>query len=105
DAPVANIDLAPTLLDLARAKPCAGGGKCRTLDGRSLVPLLRDANAPWPKERALLIELDQSPKKPKPYPRPCSYAGVRVDGKVLIHHFSAARAKGSCEETDEVEFY
>jgi N-acetylglucosamine-6-sulfatase len=40
-APVANIDLAPTLLELARARPCAPSGRCRVLDGRSLLPLLR----------------------------------------------------------------
>ena len=37
----ANVDLAPTILDLGRAKPCARPGNCRKLDGRSLVPLLR----------------------------------------------------------------
>ena len=35
-APVANIDLAPTILELAGAEPCWRGG-CRTLDGRSLL--------------------------------------------------------------------
>jgi len=35
DELVANVDLAPTLLELAGASPCAAPGDCRTLDGRS----------------------------------------------------------------------
>ena len=42
DAPVANIDLAPTILKLAGAQPCRAGQRtCRRMDGRSLLPLLR----------------------------------------------------------------
>lgn len=41
DAPVASIDVYPTLLDLAGAKPTPG----QTLDGTSLVPLLRGGAA------------------------------------------------------------
>ena len=39
--PVANIDLAPTILRLAHARPCRARGHCRVMDGRSLLPLLR----------------------------------------------------------------
>ena len=39
--PVANIDLAPTILSLAHARPCPPSGPCRTMDGRSLMPLLK----------------------------------------------------------------
>lgn len=53
DVPVANIDLAPTILDLAGARPCIGAGRCRRLDGRSLLPLL--AGDGWPADRAILI--------------------------------------------------
>ena len=39
--PVANIDFAPTILRLADARPCNAKGRCRVMDGRSLLPLLR----------------------------------------------------------------
>ena len=45
---VANIDLAPTFADLAHATPTS------KVDGRSMVPLLRQQNVPWRKD--LLIE-------------------------------------------------
>ena len=37
-APVNNLDLTATILDLAGAAPCTAAGDCRTLDGRSLLP-------------------------------------------------------------------
>lgn len=46
--PVANVDLAPTVLEAAGAKTS------RRLDGRSLLPLLRDPGVRW--GRDLLIE-------------------------------------------------
>jgi N-acetylglucosamine-6-sulfatase len=45
---VANIDLAPTILDLAHATPL------RTMDGQSLVPLLHQERSP--DDRAILLE-------------------------------------------------
>jgi arylsulfatase A-like enzyme len=56
DELVANIDLAPTLLDYANARPCIGRGKCRELDGRSLRGLLA-GEADTPGRRGALIEL------------------------------------------------
>jgi N-acetylglucosamine-6-sulfatase len=43
-AVVANIDVAPTMLEVAGLQPPAG------LDGRSMVPLARNAAAPWREE-------------------------------------------------------
>jgi N-acetylglucosamine-6-sulfatase len=57
DQPATLIDLAPTLLDYAGAKPCGEGG-CRRLDGRSLRPLLDGEPGSWPEDRAILSELD-----------------------------------------------
>jgi arylsulfatase A-like enzyme len=57
DAPVNNLDLTATILDLARATPCTASGECRVLDGRSLLPLLRGRHPGWARDRGLLIEL------------------------------------------------
>lgn len=48
DAMVLNIDLAPTLLDVAGVKPIV------PMHGKSLAPLLRNPNAPW--RKAFLAE-------------------------------------------------
>lgn len=57
-APVGNIDIAPTLLELAGAKPCIRNRKrkCRRLDGRSLMPLVTGRADEWPAERGVLVE-------------------------------------------------
>jgi N-acetylglucosamine-6-sulfatase len=44
---VANVDLAPTIVDAARATPA------RRLDGRSLLPLLRDPGRSWGRDLLL----------------------------------------------------
>jgi N-acetylglucosamine-6-sulfatase len=44
EAVIANIDVAPTMLDVAGLQVPAG------LDGRSVVPLARNASAPWREE-------------------------------------------------------
>jgi N-acetylglucosamine-6-sulfatase len=57
DEPVGNIDLAPTLLELADdARPCVRAKRCRRLDGRSLTPLLGAGSGAWPAARTLLVE-------------------------------------------------
>jgi arylsulfatase A-like enzyme len=58
--PVANIDLAPTILELAGARPCATDRNCLLPDGRSLLPLLAGGQAAWPDDRGLLLELDDA---------------------------------------------
>ena len=56
DAPTGTIDLAPTILELAGADPCGEDG-CRTMDGRSILGLLRGERSGWPAARPLLFEL------------------------------------------------
>ena len=70
---VANIDLAPTILDLAGARPCAAGGGCREPDGRSLVPLIESDPEAWPDDRAILLELDDG----------FTYHAIRTAGYLL----------------------
>ena len=64
---VLNIDIAPTLLELAGA-PIA-----RTIQGRSLLPLLKDEKTPW--RASLLSEYFQE----KAYPRVPAWKAVRTE--------------------------
>ena len=76
----ANVDLAPTILDLARAKPCARPGNCRKLDGRSLVPLLRGGDPRgFDADREILIEGGKGGGD-------CLYAGIRTAGLSFVEH-------------------
>ena len=102
DQPVANIDLAPTILSLAHGTPCAPQGGCRTMDGRSLVPLLTDQGQ-WPRNRKLLIEF----KSPQPdRHKTCNFAGVRTKRMVYVEHYSVGNpTTGQCQPTLQVERY
>jgi N-acetylglucosamine-6-sulfatase len=90
---VANIDLAPTILDLAGAEPCRRDGACRTMDGRSLSPLLNGTGG-WPADRGLLIELQD-----------CQYRGVRAGRQVYLEYGSGPLStSGSCRP-EAIEHY
>ena len=81
-----NIDLAPTFEELAGLKPSP------TVDGRSLVPLLR-GQTPDNWRRAVLIEHhgpDTNPSDPD-YPQPGSgdppsYEAMRLDNAVYVEY-------------------
>jgi N-acetylglucosamine-6-sulfatase len=94
--PVANIDLAPTLLDLAGAPPCRAADACQVMDGRSLVPLLLGRTAKWPGDRGRLIEM-----------RKCNWRGVLADDQAVVHYRSVPRQAGTrgCEAADVWERY
>jgi N-acetylglucosamine-6-sulfatase len=64
---VLNIDLAPTLLEFARA-PVP-----KTIHGRSLLPLLKDPKTSW--RNSFLTEYYQE----KQYPRTPTWQAVRTD--------------------------
>lgn len=53
---VSQVDLMPTLLELAGAEPCLGE-RCTRMDGRSLSPLLAGEPGSWPRDRAIPIRL------------------------------------------------
>ncbi len=99
---VANIDLAPTILDLANAQPCPPAGPCRTMDGRSLAPLLTRSGR-WPAGRGLLTEYrvpDQGVYST------CRYAGIRTRSTIYIEHTRAVDpSTGQCVDTDQREWY
>lgn len=100
-APVANIDLVPTILKLAGARPCISDTECRTMDGRSLLPLLRGATEGWPSDRALVVEYG-----PGGNPPTCEYAGVRVPGAIYIEHEQVESPEtGGCVPSTEGELY
>lgn len=94
--PVANIDLAPTLLELANVPPCRAPDACTVMDGRSLVPLLRGESDEWPKDRARGIEM-----------RKCDWTGVIADDQVVVHYTTVplSGSKRGCEPADVYERY
>jgi len=103
--PVANIDFAPTILRLAHARPCRRNGRCRAMDGRSLLPLLRGKSPKWAADRPLGVEL-QLPNANPQRPAVCKYAGVRLPRVVFVRHFKVAgRSKGPCVKDRERERY
>lgn len=104
DQPVASIDIAPTFLELARARPCRGGGACRTLDGRSLVGLLSGQTSGFPSDRGLVVEYDIG-NNTSQEDGLCRYAGVRVPGAIYVEHTVAHDTIEGCLPTPERELY
>jgi len=100
--PVANIDLAPTILDLAQGRACPPAGSCRTMDGRSLMPLLSRSGR-WPSHRSLLTEY----RDPTPgHYATCEFAGIRTKHGIYVEHYSVVNGTtGSCQPTLQVERY
>jgi N-acetylglucosamine-6-sulfatase len=108
DEAVANIDLAPTILDLAAAAPCLDARICRALDGRSLVPLLRGKRPALSRDRALAVEftaggrINAVPKAGQS----CEYHGVRTTEEMLVVHSRAPRrGETRCRREPQVEQY
>lgn len=101
-APVANIDLAPTVLELAEAEPCLPA-RCRTMDGRSFVAEAAGGSE-IPPGRGIALEYDgETPVQG----RVCEYQGIRTTSALLVEHIRARSADtGSCEApADAVEHY
>jgi arylsulfatase A-like enzyme len=91
--PVANIDLAPTILDLADAEPCTESGDCRIMDGRSIVGLMEGNDGPWPNHRPIGVHLKKQ----------CvGYEGVYRGKETYIRWYG--RVHGDCR-TPERELY
>jgi N-acetylglucosamine-6-sulfatase len=100
--PVGNIDLAPTILGFAHARPCPGNGPCRTMDGRSLKPLLKGSRR-WPRRRGLLTEYEAA--SPGRYAT-CQFAGILTRGTVYVQHSQVVEPGTSqCVPSDQVERY
>lgn len=101
--PVANIDLAPTILDLAHASPCPPNGACRTMDGRSLVPPLTGTGE-WPSDRGVLTEY-RADSSPRGRIRTCRYAGIRTRSSVYVEYYDAVGEEHTCTGALAVERY
>jgi N-acetylglucosamine-6-sulfatase len=102
---VANIDVAPTILRLAGAKPCNRRGHCRVLDGRSLLKAIRSHGRRWPGDRGILLELKTPQLRALPF-TPCDYQGIRTHGQVLVNYHSATQTdQGPCTPREEFEHY
>ncbi|MQA73241.1 MAG: sulfatase-like hydrolase/transferase [Solirubrobacterales bacterium] len=97
DALTANIDLAPTLLELAGAVPCVSDDSCRVLDGRSLVPLLEGRTGEWPSDRAIAIEGGLKREV-------CGYRGLRLERSVLLESVEPGE-DGRCAVEGTPEYY
>ena len=101
--PVANIDVAPTILELAGADPCRAARRCRVMDGRSLLGLIR-GDAAWPEDRGIAIEFDAGERARRTLV--CRYQGVRTAGDTFIRYTAAADPlTGECRPIDETEHY
>ena len=101
-APVANIDIAPTILQLAGATPCASPGDCRTMDGRSMLPILRRTGG-FPGDRALLTEYSRTDRGQSPV---CVFDGVTTPGAIYVRYTSVVDpGTGSCEPSNAQERY
>jgi N-acetylglucosamine-6-sulfatase len=102
DAPVANVDLAPTLLDLAGARPCVSPDECRTMDGRSLVPLLRGGYRLWTEDRAIPTEFFANTASRV---LSCEWEGFRAPGISYVRNTSVPDDQDQCVPGDERELY
>ena len=92
DELTANLDLAPTILELAGVDPCKSPANCRTLDGRSLLPLIGGEGS-RPAEREILIEIGE-----------CNYRGLRTDRQIFLQYFTVAQETNGCVPA-EAEHY
>jgi N-acetylglucosamine-6-sulfatase len=101
-----NVDLAPTILKLAGADPCTSPGSCRTLDGRSLVPLLRGKTAGWPSARGILVEYSGGAATASRVAGVCRYFGVERQNYTYMQYLSIVPpGQADCQPTDQRELY
>jgi arylsulfatase A-like enzyme len=105
DPIVSQIDLTATILELAGAPPCVNKNFCRTLDGRSFLPLARGESPDWAANRGILIELDRRFGEGL-NELPCLYDGIRTATDIYVEYLSVPDPiDGLCRESFQAELY
>ena len=107
DDPTANIDVVPTIVELAGAPTCPAEGECRVMDGRSLVPLLTGDRADYPRNRPILTELNLNAQGVEVGRGiSCTFQGV-FDGRWAYFHHTLVPdpVLGACAEQEVIEQY
>lgn len=103
DEQVAEIDVVPTIVHLAGADSCRSRGRCRVLDGRSLVGATRGKTSAFA-DRAVLVEFDDPIQEPRTFA--CRFEVLRTASDVLIENSSYPDPEtGLCEEGLLYEHY
>ena len=104
DAPVANIDFAPTILKLAGADPCIRRNECRRLDGRSFLPILRGREPGWADSRAINIAFDINRRA---HGLSCTWSGYRSPHEMVTVHTELPDPADNqtCQPAHEAEVY
>ena len=105
DETAANIDLAPTILQLARGEPCRSKSSCRTMDGRSLLGLLTRRSTAWPEDRAILLGFTSGHQK-NAKGESCNFSALRTGDRSYVEYRAIPNPRsGRCQATEEFEFY
>ena len=101
--PVANVDIAPTVLAAAGAEPCIRRG-CRRLDGHPLLRLAKGHVPGWSKHRAIATSFDIGRSQ-----RPglsCAWNGFRTPrASLIVNTAGPDPATGRCHSLHEPEYY
>jgi N-acetylglucosamine-6-sulfatase len=101
--PSAGVDLAPTILDLAKAKPCRRKGDCRVVDGRSLLPLVRGHTSNWPIDRGILVEVTEGASTES---GACEVQAIRTPSHMYGEYpYVLDSGTGICVPSDDADLY
>ena len=107
DVMAANLDIAPTILHLARARPCRTRNDCRTMDGRSLTGPLGGSTLGFAGRR-LLVEFDLGRKHSRERIA-CKFAALRTSTESYARYqqvvVDAAKDRPRCRRRLQVEHY
>jgi N-acetylglucosamine-6-sulfatase len=106
-APVASIDVAPTIVDWAGTETCPEAGDCRVMDGRSLISVLSGRRGAIPPHRPILTEFDIGKDRiAAGRGIACAYRGVFQGRWLYVDHTSVPDLRtGRCMSSNQLELY